>query len=152
MAVYDPCKEATINARFEGYPCPTREELLQCSQVLVTATGANKALRVKDLELLSEGAFLVNAGHSEAEIDPEIRNLESRTPVIEHVEALSCPGGTTAYLLSRGRLLNLSAGFGDTINAFDITTCQLVGALSYLLDEDLDRTPGMRAISASLLS
>jgi len=126
VAVYDPSREATVNAKFEGYPCLSRKELLKSSQVLVTATGTDSALKVKDLELLCEGAFLVNAGHSESEIDPEIRNHGSLLPVLEHVEELSCPGGNTAYLLSRGRLLNLSAGFGDTINAFDITTCQLV--------------------------
>jgi len=134
VIVYDTDKQSTLTASFEGFSCPDREAALALADILVTATGSKNVLTLSDLETLPSGCFLVNAGHSEDEIASEIRNHPHRTPVLNHIEALKLKNSRQIYLLARGRLLNLAAGFGDTINAFDITSAQLLDALSFTLE------------------
>ncbi len=135
VSVYDPSGSARTLASFEGFACPTREELLLHSEVLVTATGRPSALTGGDLGRLRSGAFLLNAGHGSEELAPELREHALRRTVLRHVEELTLEGGRHCYLLARGELLNLGAGFGDTINGFDLTSAQLVQAVRYLLED-----------------
>lgn len=45
----------------------------------------------------------------------------------------------TVYLLANGSMLNLTAGFGDSLNAFDVTTAVMVSGIRHIV------TDGMRA-------
>lgn len=146
VGIYDLNERACIQAAFEGFWTPSREELLSQAQVLVTATGASSVLKLDDLHHLPNDAFLLNAGHSEHEIATQIRNHPTRTKILPHIEELRPTSGTTIFLLAQGRLLNLAAGFGDTINAFDVTTAQLVDAISFMLQNGTDHQPGLQPI------
>jgi len=130
--VFDPNKERTTCATYEGFRCPGRMEVLQ-SDVVVTSTGVSHAVKQDDLDLFKEGAFLLNAGHSEEEIHETIREHPSRSEVLRHVDEIVAETGNRFFLLAGGRLLNLAAGFGDTINAFDVTSAILVETLAELL-------------------
>lgn len=142
VAVYDPSFEAGLVAEYEGFSCLKRSDLLSRSDVLVTATGRDGVLALGDLACLPSGAFLLNAGHSEKELAGEIRAHSGWKPVLENVEKLERPDGSHIYLLARGRLLNLAAGFGDTINAFDLTSAQLVSAIRFMLENFGSVQPG----------
>ncbi|MCA9781795.1 MAG: hypothetical protein KC800_33990, partial [Candidatus Eremiobacteraeota bacterium] len=135
VSVYDPDARRSTCASYEGFCCPGRAEVLQ-SEVVVTSTGVYGALKEEDMPLFTEGAFVLNAGHSEDEIHEAIRDHSSRRKVLEHVEELNPDLGKPFFLLARGRLLNLAAGFGDTINAFDVTSAILVETLADLLAQD----------------
>jgi adenosylhomocysteinase len=125
--VFDPDKERTTCAAYEGFRCPGREEVLK-SDVIVTSTGVSNAVIPEDLALFKEGAFLLNAGHSEEEIHETIRDHPSRSAVLRHVEELVAETGNRFFLLAGGRL-------GDTINAFDVTSAILVETLAELLSQ-----------------
>ncbi len=130
--VFDPSQERVTCAAYEGFRCPGRTEVL-ASEVVVTSTGVSNAVDAGDLALLKDGTFLLNAGHSEEEIHQTIREHHSRSEVLRHVEEIVTENGNRVYLLAGGRLLNLAAGFGDTINAFDVTSAILVRTLGKLL-------------------
>ena len=152
MGIYDPDPQAQILAGFEGFWSPEREDLLSASDVLVTATGARNVLSLADLVHLPHQAFLLNAGHSEQEICEEIRSRTNRETVLPHVERIDLSEEKSIFLLAGGRLLNLAAGFGDTINAFDLTTAQLIDALDYLLENGPGCQPGLQPIPYSFFS
>lgn len=141
VVVFDPDAAASTIAGYEGFPVLSREALLQSAEVIVTATGRPGVLRLTDLTLFRDGAFLLNAGHSCDEWESELREHPHRQQVLENVEELPSGQGSI-YLLSRGELLNLGAGFGDTINAFDLTTAQLVEAIAYLYERGAELPPG----------
>lgn len=154
VSIYDPSPAARTLAAFEGFPCPERDDLLSDCEILVTATGRSNALLGQDLERLREGAFLLNAGHGCDELAPEIRFHQGRHTVLRHVEEIRFGRGLSrhCYLLARGELVNLGAGFGDTINGFDLTSAQLVQAIRYLLEESPGLTAGWHALPADFMN
>jgi adenosylhomocysteinase len=154
VAVYDPLPSARTLAAFEGFPVPAREALLGASDVLVTATGRACALMGEDLELLTDGAFLLNAGHGCDELEVAIREHPGRHSVLRHVEEIRYGPGLRrhCYLLARGELVNLGAGFGDTINGFDLTSAQLIQAIRYLLEASAGLDPGWHALPSDFMN
>lgn len=142
MSIHDPSAEARTLAAFEGFRVPGREVLLCESDVLVTATGRDSAISDMDLPKLREGVFLANAGHSCDEIAAEIREHHCRRQVLRHVEEITTESGRHCFLLARGEMVNLGAGFGDTINGFDLTSAQLIQAVRYLLENGARLAPG----------
>ncbi len=137
VSVFDPDPGASMVAQFEGFLTQERREFLAQSEVIVTATGRAGALKAEDLEALPQGAVLLNAGHGSEELADDIRHHGDRRSLLRHVEELrwGLDSERYCYLLSRGELLNLSAGFGDTLNGFDLTSAQLVAGLGFLVEE-----------------
>lgn len=152
VLVHDPNPESSILAAYEGFAPVLKAELLRCSNILVTATGARKVLNLSDLDLVASGTFLVNAGHSEEEISSEIRELPRREQVLNKVERLHLAQERFVYLLAGGRLLNLAAGFGDTINAFDITSAQLVATIHAMTQCRLEGARGLQVMGKDFLA
>lgn len=146
VLVYDPDPQSLVTAKFEGMRCPGREAVLAESQILVTATGSQGVLDLDDLTNSPDGVLLVNAGHSERELAPSIREAAVTHQALPHVDEISIHSKKSAYLLAGGRLLNLAAGFGDTINAFDLTSAQLVDALNILITEHQNYRPGLQDV------
>lgn len=135
VAVHDPNAVSGKLAEFDGFAQLERTQLLARSRILVTATGRREVLGEPDLRFLPQGAFLLNAGHGCEEIGEGIRQHPARKTVLAHVEEIAGEDGRHCFLLARGELLNLAAGFGDTINGFDLTSAQLVQAIRFLLEQ-----------------
>ena len=154
VSIFDPSPAARTLAAFEGFACPPRQEMLEQSKVLVTATGRSDALKREDLALIPDGAFLLNAGHGCDELATEIRNHQGRHTVLRHVEEIRHGPGLSrhCYLLARGELVNLGAGFGDTINGFDLTSAQLIQAVRYLLEESQALAPGWHPLPTDFMN
>lgn len=154
VSVYDPSAAARTLAAFEGFPCLAREQLLSSCEVLVTATGRSGALLTEDLERLRDGAFLLNAGHGGDELATGIRFHQGRYTVLPHVEEIRHGRGLSrhCYLLARGELVNLGAGFGDTINGFDLTSAQLVQAIRFLLEESPRLEAGWHSLPSDFMT
>lgn len=153
VSVFDPSPAARTLASFEGFAVPERLTLLQQCEVVVTATGQPDALLGEDLQALRNGAFLLNAGHGSDELSAAIREHPGRFTVLPHVEELRYgPGlGRHCFLLARGELVNLGAGFGDTINGFDLTSAQLVRAIAYLLESGAHLSPDWHVLPADFM-
>lgn len=144
VAVYDPDSRAQTLAAFEGFEAKERSSLLAWAGIVVSATGVPDAVLASDLEAFQDGAFLVNAGHSSKEIEVAIRQAP-RTEVLEHVEEIGTDNGSL-FLLGGGQMFNLGAGFGDSINGFDLTSAQLVAALGHVLAVGAQSPPGWHSL------
>ncbi len=135
VLIYDPDPELRHLARCEGFSAPElRGETLNRAGVIVSATGREDALAREDLAALRSGVFILNAGHSAGELCRELRCDLPRCPALAQVEEVQLDDRRYAFVLSGGQVFNLSAGFGDSINGFDVTLANLVESLSYLFE------------------
>ncbi len=121
-----------VLARQQGAePVSMREGLVRAA-VVVTATGRDRVLGADDFPRLADGCILANAGHSSLEIDiPALRRhptCEVR-PAIEEVAI----EGKMVYLLAKGAMLNLAAGFGDPLDAFDLTSALMLAGIEFMV-------------------
>lgn len=140
--VVEPDPARALLARTAGCWTMPLEEALRWADVVVTATGRQRVLREEHWPLLRDGAFLLNAGHSNEEIDVgSLRRFPHRTlrPHVEEVEL----GGRRVYLLARGAMFNLAAGPGDPYDAFDLTSALMLEGIAYMLDHHADHPPGV---------
>jgi len=99
----DPVKR--LQALFDGFLVPEREEALRTADVVITVTGARSSVvTAADAPLLKPGAVLANAGHFPWEIQ---------------TEALTAAGAT---VLEGGHMFNLAGPhpLGNSIESMDI--------------------------------
>ena len=93
-----------LQALWDGFAVPDREDALRTADVVITVTGAQGVVTAADAPLLKEGAILANAGHFPWEIE---------------AEALSAAGAT---VLTGGHMVNLAGPrpLGNSIESMDI--------------------------------
>jgi hypothetical protein len=100
--------------------------------------GEDFGLAVAVLALLPSGSFLVNAGHADDEIDTSaLRDRESLVPYVESCRV----GDTELYLVAGGAPVNITAGFGDTLDSFDVTLAVLVRGIGHMAGEGRRHRP-----------
>jgi adenosylhomocysteinase len=145
IAERDPAR--ALEARYDGFPTGSLEELAGAADILVTATGARSVVSARHFGLLPDGCFLMNVGHTNDEIDVE--SLGPCREVVPFVEEAQV-NGKTVYLFARGSMANLVAGQGDTLNSFDITMATMLAGVRYMLsDEARSRPPGLHPLPRS---
>jgi len=144
VADIDPVRRLT--ARHAGWHVGELDDLVGWADVVVTATGRPGVLDAARLSRLRPGAILVNAGHADDEI--ELGALGRRTEVIPYVETATV-GGTEVYLFAGGAPANITAGFGDTLDSFDVTLAVLVSGVGHLVGEGASARPGVHLLPES---
>lgn len=128
-----------LEARYAGWEAGgLSAELLGRADVVVTATGAAGVIGAGELRHLRPGCFLLNVGHVAQEID--VAALGPRREVLPHVEEAR-PHGEPLYLFAGGSMANLTAGWGDSLNAFDITLATMMAGLGFLFSPEGEGTP-----------
>ncbi len=138
-----------LEATYAGWRVGSLEELAPQTDVLVTATGAARVVLAEHLEALPDGAFLLNVGHRTEEIDPAAFSGWTREDCLPHVSAWS-RDGRTCYLFANGAMANLSAGQGDSVNAFDRTLAILTEAMGFLVSEGTGHAPGLHVLPSTV--
>lgn len=115
-----------LEALFDGYAVPDREEALSSADIIVTATGTPGILTPDDLPLLADGAILANAGHLPWEIDvpgllahPDVMKCTEPT---EGVQTLTLSGGRRVNILTEGHMVNLNGPhpLGNSVESMDL--------------------------------
>jgi len=93
-----------LQAMWDGFAVPDRDEALRTADVVITVTGAQGVVTAADAPLLKEGAILANAGHFPWEIE---------------ADALSAAGAT---VLTGGHMVNLAGPrpLGNSVESMDI--------------------------------
>lgn len=137
----DPSRR--LEAGYAGLRTGTVESLAPQANVVVTATGRPNAVTADILHRLKPGCFVLNVGHLAQEIALEA--LNDRREVIPFVEQCQV-GGTQIYLFAGGSMANLTAGHGDSLNAFDLTLAIMVAGVGLIVDPDLDWPPGVHPL------
>ena len=143
VADLDPVR--MVEARHHGnQPLPLEDGLARC-QIIVTATGAVGVLGEHNLERIIPGAILLNAGHTNREIDTSWLNSRPHKrmrPNIEHYNLEK----THLYLLARGSLLNLAGGAGSLgMDIFDHFSAVMLLGISWMFDGiPAEYSPGLQ--------
>lgn len=142
----DPAR--VLQAAYDSYHTASLEEALPVCDVIATGTGAPKVISARHLSLLKDGAFLLNIGHRADEIDVSALLAYPHEEVLPYVEAVHF-GERTVYLLAGGSMFNLTAGWGDSLNAFDITLAVMTAGIQYLVTAGSQLTPGVHLLPRS---
>lgn len=125
VAVVDVDPVTRLEALFDGFLVPDREQALADADVIVTVTGAADVVTAADLPLLKDGVILMNAGHFPWEID--VAGLEAAAAAVSPDETnaittLRLDDGRRIYLLGEGHMVNLAGPrpLGNSIDSMDI--------------------------------
>ena len=124
-------------------------ELLSTVDVICTATGMPGVLGASQMAHLKSGVFLLNAGHAANEIDVTALTQQSCEvhQVMPHVqEFLFDNNNRSIFLLCGGSMANLTAGEGDSINAFDVTLAVLTAGIGHLVTLGHEYCPGLHTL------
>jgi adenosylhomocysteinase len=141
IAELDPVRRLT--GQHAGWHMGDLDQLLPSADVIVTATGRRHVLTAGHLAQLRAGCILVNAGHADDEI--ELAALHDRTELIPYVERCTV-NGTELYLFAGGAPANITAGFGDSLDSFDVTLAILVSGVGHIVGDGATALPGVHLL------
>lgn len=136
----DPAR--ALQAAFDGWPVLSLAEALPQADVVVTVTGAKWVIPAESFQYLKDGTFLVNAGHRADEIDLAALNTYRHWTAVPHVEEYDLDG-KTVFLFAGGAMANLTAGEGDSLNAFDLTLALMVAGIGHIVGMGMEQPPGV---------
>lgn len=143
VAEIDPARQ--LQARYDGWPVLPLAEALPQADVIATATGAHHVISAAHLPLLRDGVFLLNAGHAGDEIDVAALRAYPHETLLPYVEAFAV-NGRTVYLLAGGAMFNLTAGWGDSLNAFDVTLAVMAAGIGHIVAQGASAPPGVHIL------
>jgi len=117
----DPIK--ALEAAWDGFNTATLEEAAGFGEVFITATGRPNVVPYEAMELMADGAILVNVGHVDTELDiPGLHRHAGRTVIKTSVTQHTMPSGRTLFVLADGQMANLAVegGRGNSIESMDL--------------------------------
>ncbi len=147
VAEIDPARQ--LQARYDGWQVTPLAEALPQADVIATATGAHHVISAAHLPLLRDGVFLLNAGHASDEMDVAALRAYPHEAVLPYVEAFAI-NGRTVYLLAGGAMFNLTAGWGDSLNAFDVTLAVMAAGIGHVVGTGEAAPPGVHILPRSV--
>lgn len=136
VAEIDPARR--LQAAYDGWHVVDLQDAIASADVVATATGGKKVVNSLALDSAKDGVFILNVGHVAEEIDCEHLRQFPHEEVMPYINAYQMPG-KTIYLMADGSMLNLTAGFGDSLNAFDVTLAVMASGIRHIV------TDGMQA-------
>ena len=112
-----------LEAAMDGYSVMPLKEAAKIGDVFVTVTGNKHVIDVSSLKNMKDGAIVANAGHFDNEINVEWleKNAVKKEEMRKNVMAYHLRDGRKIYLLSEGRLVNLSAAEGHPPEVMDMS-------------------------------
>ena len=119
----DPVKR--LEAMFDGFSVPDRDEALASAQIIITVTGAQRVITSADLALLADDVVMANAGHFPIEID--VADLLADRGVASHssdegITTARLADGRKLHILGEGHMVNLAGPrpLGNSIESMDL--------------------------------
>lgn len=134
-----------LEAKYAGWDVRPLELAMPEADVIVTATGASRVVNAGHLPLLKEGAFLLNVGHRPDEIDVAALQAHPCLEILPYVEAIDL-GDRTVYLIAGGSMANLTAGHGDSLNAFDLTLAVMTAGIGHIVGSGEEEPAGVHIL------
>ncbi|MDO4435875.1 MAG: adenosylhomocysteinase [Cardiobacteriaceae bacterium] len=121
-----------LQAKYDGWTVMPLEEAIKEADVIATATGAKNVVSKALLEQAKDGAFLLNVGHVAEEIDVAFLKNHPMSEPMPYVNEYRL-NGKALYLLADGSMFNLTAGYGDSLNAFDVTLAVMTSGIGHIV-------------------
>lgn len=120
VTVTETDPRAALEAALDGFRVEPMGRAARRARRVVTCTGMKGVVSRAHLGRLRRGAVLANAGHFDVEIDAESMLSERVGGPRPHLDECGCGRGT-AYLVSKGRVANLSAAEGHPPEIMDLS-------------------------------
>jgi adenosylhomocysteinase len=139
----DPMRR--LDANLHGNETVTLQIGLKRAQIVVTATGRDTVLSAEEFRLMRPGTIVMNAGHSQRELDIDWLYGRPHHRVKAFIERFEL-GDTYIYLLARGNLLNLATGANEYDNdLFDAFSAVMLRGTTWMMDGGADgMSPGVQ--------
>ena len=144
VAELDPARR--LQARYDGWLTGTVDELAPRADVIVTGTGAHHVIPFSVIESLKDGCFLLNAGHRIDEIEIEALAELPSEQALPAVTSYRLDGERTVHLFAGGAMANLTAGEGDSLNAFDMTLAVMAEGIGHIVGDGEKAAPGVHLL------
>ncbi|QIW14896.1 adenosylhomocysteinase [Pasteurellaceae bacterium RH1A] len=125
-------KGRALQAKYDGWQVLPLAEAIAQADVIATATGAKNVVSADLLAQAKSGLFILNVGHVAEEIDLAFLMQHPSTEPMPYVNAYDL-AGKTIYLLANGSMFNLTAGYGDSLNAFDVTLAVMASGIGHIV-------------------
>ncbi len=151
VTVVDPDPVRSVLALHHGSRVADMDAALATAEIVVTATGVDGVLGPEQLRRISDGAIVMNVGHSDREIDVDWLDAHPTHELRRHLVRHDL-GDRRLYLLNRGSLVNLAAELGVVApQLFDpFSAVMLLGLHAILSGEIGDLPPGVQRYPADL--
>jgi adenosylhomocysteinase len=126
VSVLDLDPVLRMEALWDGFAVPEREAALATADIVLTATAGRSVIGPRDLDVLPDGAILVNVGHLPVEIDvPGIAAsplVEGQDSADDGITTFRLRDGRSIHLLTDGHMVNLAGPrpLGNSIESMDI--------------------------------
>ncbi|BFT31385.1 adenosylhomocysteinase [Alteromonas sp. D210916BOD_24] len=147
VAERDPAR--ALQAKYDGWPVVDLGDAAPYADVIATATGAYSVVSDKHLNTMKDGVFVLNVGHVAQEIDVSyLKQHAQHSEPMPYVNAYKL-NGKTIYLLADGSMFNLTAGYGDSLNAFDVTLAVMAKGIGYIVSEGDHSKKGVHLLPES---
>jgi adenosylhomocysteinase len=128
----DPIK--ALEASLDGFEVMKIKEAAKIGDIFVTVTGNKNVIDKEAIDNLKDGAILANSGHFDVEINKKyIEEIcIKKEKIRENVTQYTLKNGKRIYLLSEGRLVNLSAAEGHPPDVMDMSFSNQALAVKFL--------------------
>ena len=141
VAELDPAR--ALQAKYDGWPVVDLSEAVKTADVIATATGAYGVVSATHLDSMKDGTFILNVGHVAQEIDvPYLKQNAFHSEPMPYVNAYQL-SDKTLFLLADGSMFNLTAGYGDSLNAFDVTLAVMAAGIGHIVGEGASAEKGL---------
>ncbi len=143
-----------LQALYDGYRVMGMGTAAKEGDIFVTATGNRDILTQQHFSNMKDGAILCNSGHFNIEInEPELRKMsKSARELKDNLVQYTQKDGRRLYLLSEGRLVNLSrpSGQGHPIEIMDGSFALQALCVSELAGQKGKLKPGVHNVPKEL--
>lgn len=124
-----------LEAYMEGYEVKKIEDAAKIGDIFITATGNINVIKKEHILSMKDGSILGNSGHFNVEID--VKGLEEisikKERIRENLDEYKLINGKRVYLISEGRLVNLSSAEGHPSSVMDMSFSNQALSLEYLV-------------------
>lgn len=143
IAENDPSR--SLLAAYDGWHTSALSEVISQADVVVTATGVAGVLDESMLSQLKAGAFVMNVGHVSHEIRLDAMTDYQIDEVMPEIYEYR-HGEHYFYALSNGAMFNLTAGYGDSLNAFDVSLALMAAGVKHMFEQSGSFENGMHML------
>jgi adenosylhomocysteinase len=131
----DPLR--ALEAVMDGFQVMPVSRAAPLGDFFCTLTGDINVIRAEHFATMKDGAIVSNSGHFDVELDlPGLTEASvNRRLIREFVEEFSLKNGRRVYVLSEGRLINLSAAEGHPSSVMDMSFANQALSAEYMAIE-----------------
>ncbi|MBA7599492.1 Adenosylhomocysteinase [subsurface metagenome] len=123
-----------LEAAMDGFRVLPMKEAAPLGELFVTLTGDINVIDIEHFKRMKDGAIVANSGHFDVEINKKgLKKISKlRRKVRPSVEEYTLKNGKKIFLLSEGRLVNLSSAEGHPACVMDMSFANQSKAALYL--------------------